>query len=304
MASTGVIGVRLPMDKLRAGIAKAARGLTREGGAAAARAILTTDTRPKEVAVAFEVAGQRCLVGGMAKGAGMIAPNMATMLAFFTSDAAVEPALLRRALVQAAGASLNRITVDGDTSTNDCAIVLASGASGAPAIEREDVSFEAFQGALTDAAAQLAEMLVRDGEGVTKVARVVVEGARTTADADRIVRTISESPLVKTALHGGDPNWGRILACVGRAGVAARHRPRLGLDRRPARSRERRRARVRRARGGRRDAGGPGSPARAARRGRGFELDVDLGLLARLRGHQRALPDVSLRFLAWPGARA
>ena len=121
--------------------------------------------------------------------------------------------------VHAVGASLNRITVDGDTSTNDCALVLANGAAGAPAIEREDAAFAAFQRALTDASAELAEMLIRDGEGVTKVARVVVEGARTTADADRIVRTIAESPLVKTALHGGDPNWGRILACVGRAGV-------------------------------------------------------------------------------------
>jgi glutamate N-acetyltransferase/amino-acid N-acetyltransferase len=214
-----VIGVRLPMDKLRAGIAAAAGSLSPDGGGAAARAILTTDTRPKEVAVAFDAGGRRCLVGAMAKGAGMIAPNMATMLAFFTTDAAVEPVLLRRALLHAVGAGLNRITVDGDTSTNDCALVLASGAAGAPAIEREDAAFAAFQRALTDASAELAEMLIRDGEGVTKVARVVVEGARTTADADRVVRTIAESPLVKTALHGGDPNWGRILACVGRAGV-------------------------------------------------------------------------------------
>jgi glutamate N-acetyltransferase/amino-acid N-acetyltransferase len=219
VASTGVIGVPLPMEKLRAGIAEAGRHISRHGGADAARAILTTDTRPKELAVEFRNGDETCLVGGMAKGAGMIAPNLATMLAFFTTDADVAPALLRRALVHAVGESLNRITVDGDTSTNDCAIVLASGAGIAPPIQGDGPGFDAFQAALNQAAAGLAEMLVRDGEGVTKVARVTVEGARTSADADRIARTIAESPLVKTALHGGDPNWGRVLACVGRAGV-------------------------------------------------------------------------------------
>jgi glutamate N-acetyltransferase/amino-acid N-acetyltransferase len=219
VASTGVIGVRLPMEKVRAGIAEAARRISRHAGADAAQAILTTDTKPKQVAVEFPNGDEACVVGGMAKGAGMIAPNMATMLAFFTTDAAVEPGLLRRALAHAVGASLNRITVDGDTSTNDCAIVLASGARVAPRIDRDGPSFEAFQAALAEAAARLAEMLVRDGEGVTKIARVEVEGARTAPDADRIARTIAESPLVKTALHGGDPNWGRVLAAVGRAGV-------------------------------------------------------------------------------------
>ena len=219
VASTGVIGVRLPMDKLRAGVACAGERLSREGGADAARAIMTTDTKPKQVAVSFSVAGKSCQVGGMAKGAGMIAPSMATMLAFFTTDAAVAPELLRRALGEAVGASLNRITVDGDTSTNDCAVVLASGASGAPAIEREGADFEALSGALAGAARELALMLVRDGEGVTRVAEVRVDGARTPAEADRIARTVAESPLVKTALHGGDPNWGCVLAAVGRAGV-------------------------------------------------------------------------------------
>jgi glutamate N-acetyltransferase/amino-acid N-acetyltransferase len=207
------------MDKLRTGVACAGGRLSREGGADAARAIMTTDTRPKEVAVAFPVAGRSCLVGGMAKGAGMIAPNLATMLAFFTTDASVAPELLRRALGTAVGESLNRITVDGDTSTNDCAVVLASGASGAPPIEREGADFEAFSRALAGAARELALMLVRDGEGVTRVAEIRVEGARTPAEADRIARTVAESPLVKTALHGGDPNWGRVLAAVGRAGV-------------------------------------------------------------------------------------
>jgi glutamate N-acetyltransferase/amino-acid N-acetyltransferase len=219
VASTGVIGVPLPMDKLRAGVAEAAARLSRDAGGAAARAIMTTDTRPKEVAVELSHAGQACVVGGMAKGSGMIAPDMAKMLAFFTTDAAVAPDLLRLALRHAVGASLNRITVDGDTSTNDCAIVLASGARGTPTIDSHGPAYEAFRAALSEAAGRLAEMLVRDGEGTTKIARVVVEGARTPADADRIARTIAESPLVKTALHGGDPNWGRVLACVGRAGV-------------------------------------------------------------------------------------
>jgi glutamate N-acetyltransferase/amino-acid N-acetyltransferase len=219
VASTGVIGVRLPMDKVRAGIAEASRRLSRDGGIDAARAIMTTDTKPKEVAVEFPVGDSTYVVGGMAKGAGMIAPNMATMLAFFTTDAAVEPALLRQALAEAVGASLNRITVDGDTSTNDCAVVLASGARPVPGVERPGKDYDAFRRALTEAARQLARLLVRDGEGVTRVAEVRVEGARTAADADRMARTVAESPLVKTALHGGDPNWGRLLAAAGRAGV-------------------------------------------------------------------------------------
>ncbi len=181
---------------------------------------MTTDTKPKEVVTEFRVGEKTCRIGAMAKGAGMIAPNLATMLAFFTTDAAVEAPLLRQALVAAVGASLNRITVDGDTSTNDCAVVLASGASGAAPITGPGPAYDAFAKALGDAALQLAELLVRDGEGATRIARVLLEGARSTADADRIVRTVAESPLVKTALHGGDPNWGRLLAAAGRAGVA------------------------------------------------------------------------------------
>jgi glutamate N-acetyltransferase/amino-acid N-acetyltransferase len=218
VASTGVIGVPLPMDRVKAGIAAAAARLSAEQGAAAARAILTTDTRPKEVVVPFRVEGGEARVGAMAKGAGMIAPDMATMLAFFTTDADVEASLLRRALREAVGESLNRITVDGDTSTNDMAVVLASGAVG-PRIDGGGTCFDAFRAALTEAARALAEMIVRDGEGASKLAEVRVEGARTGADADRIARTVAESPLVKTALHGGDPNWGRILAAVGRSGV-------------------------------------------------------------------------------------
>jgi glutamate N-acetyltransferase/amino-acid N-acetyltransferase len=218
VASTGVIGVPLPMDKVRAGIAAAAAGLSVDGGRDAARAILTTDTKPKETELDLAI-GSGIRVAGMAKGAGMIAPNMATLLAFFTTDAAVEPALLRQALVEAVGESLNRITVDGDTSTNDSAVVLASGAADAPRLDRPGAAFDTFASGLATVARRLAEMIVRDGEGATRIAEVRVEGARTTAEADRIARTIAESPLVKTALHGGDPNWGRILAAAGRSGV-------------------------------------------------------------------------------------
>jgi glutamate N-acetyltransferase / amino-acid N-acetyltransferase len=219
VASTGVIGVPLPMDRLRAGIPQAAGRLTTEGGAEAARAILTTDTRPKEVTVDVCVGGRTARIGAMAKGAGMIAPRMATMLAFFTTDAAITASLLRRALVEAVGESLNRITVDGDTSTNDMAVVLASGAAGAPPIAADGEDYRVFSKGLTDAARGLAAMLVRDGEGATRIAEVRIEGAASRDAADRIARTVAESPLVKTALHGGDPNWGRILAAVGRAGV-------------------------------------------------------------------------------------
>jgi len=219
VASTGVIGVRLPMEKVRRGIVEAAGRLEPGGGASAARAILTTDTKPKEVAVELRVGSAAAVVGAMAKGAGMIAPNMATMLAFFTTDATVERVLLGRALREAVGDSLNRITVDGDTSTNDCAVVLASGARPGAVIDREGPAFDAFRQALTEAARRIARMLVRDGEGVTRIAEVRVEGARTGGEADRIARTVAESPLVKTALHGGDPNWGRVLAAVGRADV-------------------------------------------------------------------------------------
>ena len=219
VASTGVIGVPLPMEKVRAGITAAAGELAADGGAAAARAIMTTDTRPKEALVEFSLDGHAARLGAMAKGAGMIAPNMATMLAFFTTDAAMEPRLLQRALREAVGASLNRVTVDGDTSTNDMAVILASGALSTRAIMEDGKAYDAFRGALGEASRKIAEMIARDGEGATKLAEIRVEGARAESEADRVARTVAESPLVKTALHGGDPNWGRILAAVGRAGV-------------------------------------------------------------------------------------
>jgi glutamate N-acetyltransferase/amino-acid N-acetyltransferase len=219
VASTGVIGVALPMDRVREGIVAAVPLLSRAHGESAARAIMTTDTRPKQVVVEFPLDGGAARIGGMAKGAGMIAPNMATLLAFFTTDAAVDPHLLQRALREAVGESLNRVTVDGDTSTNDMAVLLASGALPARAILQEGADYRAFRAALVQAGRALAEMIVRDGEGATRMAEVRVTGARDGAEADRVARTIAESPLVKTALHGGDPNWGRILAAAGRSGV-------------------------------------------------------------------------------------
>ena len=227
VASTGVIGVNLPMDKMRLAIPNAVLGLTADGGAAAARAIMTTDTKPKESSRTFDIGGVRMTIGGMAKGAGMIAPSLAplhaplhaTMLAFFTTDAAVDAQTLEAALVDAVGPTFNRITIDSDTSTNDTAIVLANGASGAPTISMRGPAYDMFVGAFREVCRDLALMMARDGEGVQRIAEVVVKGARSSQDALRIGRTIADSPLVKTALHGGDPNWGRILAAAGRAGI-------------------------------------------------------------------------------------
>jgi glutamate N-acetyltransferase/amino-acid N-acetyltransferase len=220
VASTGVIGVPLPMERVSAGIAEALGCLAADRGGEAARAILTTDTRPKEAGAEVTLGGRTARIGAMAKGAGMIAPRMATLLAFFTTDAAIEPGPLREALAEAVGESLNRVTVDGDTSTNDMAVILASGAAGTEAIRGPGPAFDVFRDALASVAREIAGMIVRDGEGVTRVAEVRIEGARNAEEADRIARTVAESLLVKTALHGGDPNWGRVLAAVGRAGVA------------------------------------------------------------------------------------
>ena len=224
VASTGVIGVNLPMEKMRAAVPKAVAGLGADTGNAAARAIMTTDTKPKESSRTIEIGGVQVTIGGMAKGAGMIAPSLAplhaTMLAFFTTDATIDSARLEAALVAAVGPTFNRITIDSDTSTNDTAIVFANGAAGAPAITSPSPAFDAFVAAFREVCRDLALMMARDGEGVQRIAEVVVKGARTSDDALRIGRTIADSPLVKTALHGGDPNWGRILAAAGRAGVA------------------------------------------------------------------------------------
>ena len=215
--STGVIGVPLPMERVRTGVAAAAPLLSAEGGPAAAGAIMTTDTRPKRAAVEVELTGGRVRLGGMAKGAGMIHPNMATLLGLLTTDAAVAPDDLDVLLRDAVAGSFNAISIDGDTSTNDTVLLLANGAAGVALSDAE--SRARFAAALSDLCRQLAQMIVRDGEGATRVVTLRVTGATSAADARRAADAIATSPLVKTAFAGGDPNWGRILAATGRSGA-------------------------------------------------------------------------------------
>lgn len=217
VASTGVIGVHLPMDRLRSGIPRIE--LSPAGGPDAAKGIMTTDTFPKERAVTLEVDGRTVTVGGMAKGSGMIHPNMATMLAFVTTDAAVDPTFLRSALREACDSSFNMISVDGDTSTNDSFVVLANGAAGNPTILAGTPGATAFQEALTAVSIELAKAIARDGEGATKLIEVLVEGAATPADARVAARAVVSSSLFKAAVYGADPNWGRILCALGYSGA-------------------------------------------------------------------------------------
>jgi glutamate N-acetyltransferase/amino-acid N-acetyltransferase len=221
VCSTGVIGRALPMSKLASGIKKAVAALTPGGGSAASQAILTTDTRPKSIAVEFELDGRPVRVGGMVKGAGMIAPNMATMLAFITTDATLSPGLLQSRLGGAVKRSFHRVTVDGDTSTNDTVLLLANRQAEAARITPQH-GISRFREALDYVSAHLAREIVRDAEGASRMIEVRVRGAASESDAGRIARTIADSPLVKTAIAGGDPNWGRILAAAGRAGVSFR----------------------------------------------------------------------------------
>ena len=216
VASTGVIGVNLKMDKVVAGIRTAAANLAPGRGSDVARAIMTTDPFPKEQAVTIETPRGRFVIGGTAKGSGMIEPNMATMIGVLTTDAEVSPALLHRALVESARDTFNAITVDGECSTNDTLFAMASGASGV--VIDEDNYPALLEGLLTVSRA-LAVDIVRGGEGATKIIRVTVHDARTIDDARQVARTIANSPLVKTAVHGADPNWGRIVASAGRSGV-------------------------------------------------------------------------------------
>jgi len=216
IASTGVIGVSLNRETVTQGIARAASALSRDGGAAAARAIMTTDPFPKEAAVEVATPSGRFRVGGIAKGSGMIEPLMATMLGVVTTDAAVPPALLQRALAAAVDVTFNAISVDGECSTNDCVFALANGASGV-AIGEGDLAL--FTDALRAVCEQLAVGIVRGGEGATKLVTIDVTGGRTNEEAKRAARAIANSPLVKTAVHGADPNWGRLVAVAGRAGV-------------------------------------------------------------------------------------
>ena len=217
VASTGVIGVGLPIEKIRTGLPAAFRALGADQGAAAARAIMTTDPFPKEAAVTVAVGGRPVTIGGMAKGSGMIEPNMATMLGFVTTDAAVPQILLDRALRAAVNDTFNAITVDGECSTNDCVVIMANGASGAAV---DETSIDEFVAGLTAVCRELALGIVRGGEGATKLVTVTVTGGASTDQARQAAKAIANSPLVKTAIHGGDPNWGRLIAVAGRAGVA------------------------------------------------------------------------------------
>jgi len=232
ISSTGVIGQFLPIEKIERGIRAAADALSSEGSADAAEAIRTTDTFAKQYALTCEIDGKTVTVGGMSKGSGMIAPNMATMLAFITTDAAVEPALLQSALVRANERSFHRISVDGDTSTNDMVAVFANGASGARRLtSSDDPGYEEFEEALEHVCVELARMIVRDGEGATKFIEITVAGAASEEEAARGARAVANSNLVKTAIHGEDANWGRILAALGNADIAfdpARVEIRLG----------------------------------------------------------------------------
>lgn len=218
-ASTGVIGQRLAMDKLHQGIPTLVSALSATGADAAARAIMTTDLAPKTVALETQIEGQPVRLGGMAKGSGMIHPNLATMLAFITCDAKLSTDLWRSMIRRAAESSFNQITVDGDTSTNDMFLALANGRSQAPEILADTPEALALEDMLHAACGRLAKAIARDGEGATRLVEIRVAGAARPEDARKIARVVASSPLVKSAVFGKDPNWGRVVAAAGRAGV-------------------------------------------------------------------------------------
>jgi glutamate N-acetyltransferase/amino-acid N-acetyltransferase len=218
VASTGVIGVPLPMDKIRVGIPKIKP--TRRGGHDFCRAIMTTDTKLKDIAVQVDSKGPRFTIGGVAKGAGMVHPNLATMLCFIATDAVVGVDFLRAALQEAVARSFNMVSIDGDTSPSDCVFLLANGL-----VRNEPIDFDnggAFQEALNEVCTHLAKSMARDGEGATKLIEITVERAEDQVWARQAARTIASSPLVKAAIHGHDPNWGRIVAALGRSGARVR----------------------------------------------------------------------------------
>jgi len=219
VASTGMIGTPLPMAAIRSGIPLLVQALSPDSRDAA-EAIRTTDGFAKSTAAQIEIAGTKVTIGGMTKGAGMIHPQMATTLSFLTTDAVIAAPLLRAALRTAVNQSYNCISVDGDTSTNDSIFLLANGQAGNPSITEEGEALDRFQAALNAVTRDLAKMIVRDGEGATKLVTITVRGARTVHDAKAAVATLSTSLLVKTALAGADPNWGRVMAALGRSGVA------------------------------------------------------------------------------------
>lgn len=218
--STGLIGKPLLMDRIKAGLLKVREGFNAQKGGSFARALMTTDTKEKFLAVRFDIQGVPVTIGAAAKGSGMIHPNMATMLALFTTDAAVSPACLNLALRRVTERTFNMISVDGDCSPNDIVFILASGACGAPLIENEESpGYKPFYSALLAAATELARAIVADGEGATKLVEIRVKGADSFNSASKVARAVANSPLVKTALFGGDPNWGRIVCAIGYSGV-------------------------------------------------------------------------------------
>ncbi|MBO0720303.1 MAG: bifunctional glutamate N-acetyltransferase/amino-acid acetyltransferase ArgJ [Blastocatellia bacterium] len=220
VASTGVIGVRLDMNKIECGIRQATGEISRNNGSRVAEAIMTTDTRPKRASRTVKLGNMRATIAGVAKGAGMIHPNMATLLSFITTDAAIGKPALQAALAIAANQSFNRITVDGDTSTNDMLAALANGAAeNDPISQTASAEFDVFTKGLTDVCRDLAIQVARDGEGARKLITVKVRHAPTQRDAEKIAVAVATSPLVKTAIAGADANWGRILAAAGRSGA-------------------------------------------------------------------------------------
>jgi glutamate N-acetyltransferase / amino-acid N-acetyltransferase len=219
VASTGVIGRYLPMEKIRPALPRLVKGLSPEGSRAAAEGIMTTDTHPKEAALRVEIGGRRVTIGAIAKGTGMIHPMMATMFCFIATDLAVEREGLRGAIRRAVTGSFNRISVDGDRSTSDTVIVLANGLAENRPLARGDRRLRPFQLALDALTQRLAVMLVKDGEGATVVIDVRVRGAKTRGDAVLVARSIANSPLFKTAMAGRDPNWGRVMSALGAAGA-------------------------------------------------------------------------------------
>jgi glutamate N-acetyltransferase/amino-acid N-acetyltransferase len=219
IASTGIIGKPLPAEKIKKAIPLLLKGLSKANGHKFAMAIMTTDTVPKEIAIEMDIGGKTVVLAGAVKGAGMIRPKMATMLAFFTSDAAIEKRALSSAFKEAVSGSFNRISVDGDMSTNDTAVIFANGLAENSVIRKGSAGYRVFLNALKFAAEGLAKKIVLDGEGATKFIEIIVKGAKRDIDADRIARRIANSSLVKTMIAGGDPNWGRIAAAVGSSGV-------------------------------------------------------------------------------------
>lgn len=219
VASTGVIGPPIELSPIAAGMPALAESLSAEGHAAAAEAILTTDTKKKEFALQFELGGKICTLGGMAKGSGMIAPNMATMLCFLTTDAAVDSRLLQDALTDAAADTFNMLSVDGDTSTNDTLIVLANGEAGNPPVKSKNEDYRRFAGALRAVCTALCRALAADGEGASKLLECRVTGAASKQDARRIAKSVIGSSLLKAAMFGADANWGRVLCAIGYSGA-------------------------------------------------------------------------------------